>query len=82
MPSKTKPPRGKFPVGFSIATFALLFTFAIPWWWQYFPQQGSRVVFGAPLWFVTAAFGSLLISIVTVRALSVAWKAFDGASDE
>ena len=71
-----------FPIGPSILTLALLFLFAIPWWWQYFPEVGSRVVLGAPLWFVTSITGSITISVITARYLSTAWKLLDAAEAE
>ena len=63
----------RFPITRAIVTFVLLFVFAIPWWWRFLPEMGERTVLGAPLWFVTAAVGSLLISVVSARFLSVAW---------
>jgi len=82
MHRSTTPSKRKFRIGYSIASFVLLFIFAIPWWWQFFPELGSRVFLGAPMWFVTSAFGSLLVSIVTARSLAVAWDQMDGDSDE
>lgn len=68
-----------FQIGPAILTLALLFLFSIPWWWQYFPDLGSRVVLGAPLWFVTSIAGSIAISVITARFLSAAWSLLDAS---
>ena len=66
-----------FPTVRIAVMFALLFLLAIPWWWRWVPTIGNRTLWGAPIWFVTAVGGSLLVSIVTVKCLAIAWNALD-----
>lgn len=69
--------RSVFPTRVAAALFIGLFLFAIPWWWQFLPDLGDRVVVGAPLWFITSVAGSLAVSIVTAYFLSRAWQAIE-----
>lgn len=61
----------------AVILLVCLFVFAIPWWWQWLPAWGERVIWGAPFWFVTSVVGSLVISVVTARYLSAAWDGTD-----
>lgn len=56
---------------------SLLFLIAIPWWWQLLPNIGNRVVWGAPIWFITSVVGSLVISMACSRYLAVAWESLE-----
>ena len=68
-----KPTSPTFRIVPAALTFVLLFTVAIPWWWQFVPQLGERVILGAPVWFLSAVVGSFITSIVTARSLQRAW---------
>jgi hypothetical protein len=61
--------------------FILLFAVAIPWWWSWIPEIANATLLGAPIWFVSAIGGSLVISFVSMRYLSVAWASLDDEAD-
>lgn len=69
-PAKFRPLR-------AIGVFAVLFVVAVPWWWNWFPELGRSLVFGAPLWAVTAVLGSFAISCVAAWSLQRAWDSSD-----
>jgi hypothetical protein len=77
----TSPNSKQLRIGRAAALFVFLFVVAIPWWWRFLPEIGSRVVMGAPLWFVTSIVGSLIVSAVSARYLAIAWDSLDAESD-
>ena len=77
-----KPTPSSFRIVPAALTIVLLFLVAIPWWWQFVPQLGERVVFGAPVWFLSAVAGSVFTSIVTARFLQLAWDSLEQSLEE
>lgn len=66
-----------FKVATPIFVFSTLIAFAIPWWWRFMPTLGERMLWGAPVWFVTSVVGSALLSLATATYLSLAWQKLD-----
>ena len=45
--------------------YVVLLLIAVPWYWQFMPHVAVRIVWGLPLWTLTAVLGSVLVSLFT-----------------
>ena len=62
-----------------VLLFAGLFTFAVPWYWQYLPEISQTRWLGLPIWVIGCVAGSGLISLQTARVLQRPWEGEDQA---
>jgi hypothetical protein len=53
-------------------TYLLLLLLAVPWYWAFLPGA-TRLLFGMPLWVVSALAGSLCVSCYTGWLLRRTW---------
>ena len=56
-----------------LLAYLVLFSVAVPWYWQFLPIADDALVLGMPAWAFGATIGSLSISLFSAWILSSRW---------